>query len=79
MDQQMSTLLHLIRSIEPVTTKEYGLMIPYGQIYQAAERHSLFANTNIIDSLLVKLEKKGDLEIIYVPDCNDMISGVCLK
>lgn len=31
MDQQMSTLLHLIRSIEPVIAEEYGLMIPYGR------------------------------------------------
>lgn len=79
MDQQMSALLHLIRSTEPVITEEYGLMIPYGQIYQAAERRSLFANTNIIDFLLVKLEKESALEIVYAPDCNDMISGVCLK
>ena len=72
-------MLHLIHNTEPVITKKHGLMIPYGQIYQNAERRSLFANTNIIDTLLAKLEEEGILEIIRDPDCDGMISGVCLK
>lgn len=79
MDKQVSVLLRLIHGTEPVITKKYGLMIPYGQIYQNAEHYSLFANTDIIDSLLVKLEKENALTIIHDPDCNDMILGVCLK
>jgi len=79
MNQRANTLLHLIHCIEPVITEKYGLIIPYGAVYQNAEKRSLFANTDNIDVLLAELEKEGALEIIHDPDCNDMILGVRLK
>lgn len=79
MDQKANILLRLIRSIEPVTTEKYGLMIPYGYIYDNAKQRSLFPNTNIIDNLLVELKKADVLEIIPDPSCEDMILGIRLK
>lgn len=79
MNQKASILLRLICSIKPVTTEQYGLMIPYGYIYNNAEQRSLFPDTNIIDNLLVQLEEEDILEIIPDPDCNGMILGIRLK
>lgn len=79
MDQKANILLRLIHSIKPITTEQYGLMIPYGDIYDNAEQRSLFPNTNIIDNLLLELKKADVLEIIPDPSCEDMILGIRLK
>lgn len=68
-----------MRSMRPIIAKEHGCMISYGQIYQSAESHPLFANANIIDILLIHMEEGGILQIIRDPDCSSMILGVQLK